>query len=149
MSQVLSLRITDKMADRLERFARHLGNGMTRSKAGVLLLEEALREAEFAHIEFRDTILGRQAFLKGTGITVWEMIMIARGYDFDATHIAEDYRYSVNIVQTAFNYYKAYKEEIDLAIEDNNIDLEAMKRLLPGLRIHTAPKEEIAGEHHC
>ena len=40
MSQILSLRIPDRMAERLERFARRQGNGMTRNKAGILLLEE-------------------------------------------------------------------------------------------------------------
>ena len=55
MSQILSLRIPDTMIDRLDRFARRLGNGMTRTKAGVLLLEEALREAEFSFVEYRDS----------------------------------------------------------------------------------------------
>ncbi len=39
------------MIERLDKFARKLGNGMTRTRAGVLLLEESLREADFAAIE--------------------------------------------------------------------------------------------------
>src|SRR5437016_490131 len=58
VSQVLSLRIPDRMAERLDRFARRQGNGMTRTKAGVMLLEESLREAEFALIEYRDSSIG-------------------------------------------------------------------------------------------
>ena len=145
MSQVLSLRVPDQMADRLERFARRQGNSMTRNKAGILLLEEALREAEFAHIEYRDTIIGRQPYLKGTGLAVWEMIMIAHSYEFDAERIAQEYPYSVSVIQAAFHFYEAYHEEIDQAIEDNNMGYEAIKRLLPNAKLFLVPSKTPAG----
>jgi hypothetical protein len=148
MSQILSLRVPDQMSERLERFARRQGNGMTRTKAGVLLLEESLREAEFAYVEYRDSAIGRQPYLKGTGLAVWEMIMIARDYQFDAERIAQDYHYPVELVQAAFHFHEAHREEIDQAVEDNNIGYEAMKRQLPGLKLLTVPKEEAAGERH-
>ena len=141
MSQILSLRVPDQMAERLERFARRQGNGMTRTKAGVLLLEEALREAEFAHIEYRDTSVGRQPFLKGTGLAVWEMILIARSYAFDPEQIARKYPYPLAVIQAALNFYGVYREEIDQAIEDNNIGYEAMKRLMPNVKLFTVPSE--------
>src|SRR5450432_3655432 len=78
MSQILSLRIPDQMVERLDRFARRLGNGMTRTKAGVMLLEESLRESEFSFVEYRDSAIGRQPYLKGSGLAIWEVIMIAR-----------------------------------------------------------------------
>jgi len=146
MSQILSLRVPDQMAERLERFARRQGNGMTRTKASVLLLEEALRETEFAHVEYRDSAVGRQPYLKGTGLTVWELIMIARGYTFDAERIAQDYQIPLEVVQAAFHFYEAYREEIDQAIDDNNIGYEAMKRLLPSLKLFSVPKEDAAAE---
>jgi uncharacterized protein (DUF433 family) len=140
MSQVLSLRIPDRMAERLDRFARRLGNGMTRTKAGMLLLEEALREVEFAFIEYRDSPIGRQPYMKGSGLAIWEVIMIARHYDFDAERMARDYPYPVDNIKAAFHYYEAYREEIDQAIEDNNIGYEAMKQLLPGIRLFEVPQ---------
>ena len=59
MSQVLSLRIPDNLAERLDRFVRRQGKGMSRTRAGLMLLEEALREADFASIEFRNSPVGR------------------------------------------------------------------------------------------
>ncbi len=149
MSQVLSLRVPDQMADRLDRFARRQGNGMTRNKVSMLLLEEALREAEFAHIEYRDTILGRQPFVKGTGMAVWEMIMVARSYQFGADRIAQEYRYPVSVIQAAFHFYEAYRDEIDQAIEDNNMGYEAIKRLFPTAKLFLVPEEEATMENRA
>ena len=133
MSQVLSLRVPDQLAERLDRFARRLGNGMTRTRAGVLLLEEALREAEFALIEFRDSLVGRQACMKDSGLAVWEVILVAGHYGMDVEATARHLQRSTEWVRAAFNYYEAYRDEIDRAVEDNRIGYEAMKRLLPGL----------------
>jgi uncharacterized protein (DUF433 family) len=131
MSQIISVRVPDQTAERLERFARRQGNGMTRTKAVVLLLEEALSEAEFACIEYRDSPLGRQPYIQGTGLTVWEMVMIGRSYDFEAERMAQEYHYPVASVHAAFHFYESHTKEIDQAIEDNNTGYEAMKRRLP------------------
>lgn len=147
MSQILSLRLPDQMAERLDRFARRLGNGMTRTKAGVMLLEEALREAEFASIEYRDSPIGRQAYMKGSGLAIWEVIMIAKKYNLDAERMAQDYPYPAEKIKAALNYYEAYRDEIDQAIEDNHIGYEAMKRLLPHVQLFDVPKEVLNGEN--
>ena len=146
MSQVLSLRVPERMIERLDRFARRQGNGMTRTKASVLLLEEALQEIEFAHIEYRDSVIGRQPYMKGSGLAVWEVVMIARRYDFEAERMARDYPYPVENIKAVLNYYEAYQEEIDQAIEDNNIGYEEMKRLLPNIRLFEVPQEVLSGE---
>jgi len=146
VSQILSLRVPDQMIQRLDRFARRLGNGMTRTKAGVMLLEESLRETEFAGIEYRDSPVGRQPYMKGSGLAIWEVILIARQYDMDAERMARDYPYPVENIKAAIYFYDAYREEIDQAIEDNHLGYEAMKRLLPNLRLFEVPKEEMREE---
>lgn len=146
MSQIISLRVPDQLAERLERFARRHGNGMTRTRAGVLLLEESLQESEFACIEYRDSPVGRQPYLKGSGLAVWEVIMIARRYDFDAERMAQDYPYPIENLKAALNFYEAYRQEIDQAIEDNDIGYEAMKRLLPTVRLFEAPPQMLREE---
>jgi hypothetical protein len=60
VSKVVSLRLRDDQVERLQRTARYLGRSPTETAA--LLLEESLREREFAGIEFRDSPVGRQAF---------------------------------------------------------------------------------------
>jgi uncharacterized protein (DUF433 family) len=146
VSHILSLRIPDQMVERLDRFARRLGNGMTRTKAGVMLLEESLREAEFSFVEYRDSPIGRQPYMKGSGLAIWEVIMIAKRYDMDAEKIAEHYPYPVPNIKAALNFYDAYHDEIEQAIEDNHIGFEAMKRLLPNIRLFEVPEETIRGE---
>jgi uncharacterized protein (DUF433 family) len=146
VSHILSLRIPDQMVERLDRFARRLGNGMTRTKAGVMLLEESLREAEFSFVEYRDSPIGRQPYMKGSGLAIWEVIMIAKRYDMDAEKIAEHYPYPVPNIKAALNFYEAYHDEIEQAIEDNHIGYEAMKRLLPNIRLFEVPEETIRGE---
>ena len=139
MSQNVSLRLPDELVTRLDRFARRLGNGTTRSRAGLILIDEALREEEFTGIEFRNTAAGRQPFVKNTGLGVWEVIMIARRFDMDAGRTAAYLHYPVDIAKVALNYYEAYRAEIDQALEDNNIGEERLKRLFPHLRVFTVP----------
>src|SRR5689334_14396238 len=105
MSQNVSLRLPDDVVRRLDRFARRLGNGTTRSRAGLILIDEALREEEFTGIEFRSTSIGRQPFVKETGLAVWEFIMIARRFDLDAERTAAFLRYPVETAQAALSYY--------------------------------------------
>jgi len=138
----MSIRLPDELASRLDRFARTLGNGMTRTRVSVLLLEEAVREEEFAGIEFRNTVLGRQPFVKQSGMTVWEFIMVAQGFDLDAERTAAYLQCPVESVKAALNYYHAYREEIDQAIEDNHIGEEGLRRMFPNLRVFTFPAQD-------
>jgi hypothetical protein len=141
MSQTLSLRLPDELIERIDRFARRLGNGMTRSRAGMLLIDEALREEEFRGIEFRNTAIGRLPFVKHSGMAVWEYIMIARRFDLDAERTAAHLEQPVEWVKAALNYYAAYPEEIDRTIEDNHYGEERLKRLFPNLRVFEVPAD--------
>ena len=77
-STVVSLRVSPKQAERLQRKARSLGRSP--SETGAILLEESLRRDEFAFIDFRDSPAGRQACLQGTRLSVWMVVKIARSY---------------------------------------------------------------------
>jgi hypothetical protein len=77
MSKVMSLRLKDEQVTRLQQAARSLGRSP--SQAAVLLLEEALRARDFAFVEFRDSAFGRQAFLQGTRLAVWQVVATWRG----------------------------------------------------------------------
>ena len=138
MSQTVSLRLPDELVSRLDRFARRLGNGTTRSRASMILLDEALREEEFSGIEFRNTTVGRQPYIKQSGMAVWEFIMVARRFDLDAERTAAHLQYPVELVKAALNYYAAYREEIDRALLDNEIGEERLRRIFPNLRVFDA-----------
>lgn len=111
-----------------------------------MLLEESPREAEFAGVEYRDSAIGRQPYMKGSGLAMWEVIMIAKRYDMNAERMARDYPYPVENIKAALNFHEAYQEEIDQAIADNNISYEVMKRLLPNIRLFEVPKDAVYEE---
>ena len=132
-SQVVSLRLPVDQARRLKRLARRLGKSA--SETAALLIDEALRQSEFAYIEFRDSTVGRQAYVKGSSLAVWEVILVAQHYQLDAEKAAAHLEWPVVKVQAALNYAAAFPEEIRLAIEDNReVDFNSLKKMLPGLK---------------
>jgi hypothetical protein len=129
MSKVVSLRLPDVTAARLEATARRAGRSI--SEIGARMVEESLRLNEFAEIEFRSFQGERLACLKGS-IRIWKIIMVARDYDFDIEKTAAHFQFPVYRIEAAFSYYRAYPEEIDRVIADNDAwTFERIKQVLP------------------
>jgi hypothetical protein len=130
MSQVVSMRLKEGQMERLRRVARQMG--LTPSETCARLVEEALRRGEFAFIDFRDSAVGRQAYVQGSSLAVWEVVMVGECYDLDPERTAQHLRWPVVRVQAAFKYAHAFAEEIEAAIRDNDaMDFEALSRMLP------------------
>jgi uncharacterized protein (DUF433 family) len=130
MSHVVSIRFKDSQMERLRRLARRLGR--TPSEAGALLVEESLREAEFGHIDFRDSAVGRQAYVKGSTLAVWEVVRLAQSYGMDVTKTARHLEWLPFRVQAALNYAAAFPKEIEEAISDaERSDFTALSQMLP------------------
>src|SRR5687768_15434741 len=106
---VISSRLDPEQESRLNKMARQLGR--TPSETSALLIEEGLRRAEFAFIDFRNSPIGRQPYLQGSSLAVWEIVWIARGYHHDAEKTAAHLEISKPKVQAALNYAKVYPEE--------------------------------------
>lgn len=133
MSHVVSIRLKDDQLVRLKRFARRAGK--TQSEMGAQFIEEAMREAEFAFIEFRNNAVGREAYMKGSRVQVWMVIVIAKGHGMSLERTAEYFNRPEEWVQAAFNYYRAFPQQIDDAIADyESITFEDLQRKLPGIR---------------
>jgi uncharacterized protein (DUF433 family) len=133
MSKVLSLRLKDDQMARLQRVARQLGRRP--SDAAALLLEEAMREREFAFIEFRDSLAGRQPYLKGTRLAVWWVASIAPEFGSEPERMAKALWLSPAAVGGALAYAAAYPAEIQNAIDDSPHSAEDLKRLVPQLAV--------------
>jgi hypothetical protein len=132
-SMTISMRLPVKSGQRLKRLARR--HGWTASDASARLVEEGLRRSEFAFIDFRDSASGRHAFIQGSSLAVWEVIMIARDYKSDAAAVAGHLRWPEAKAQAALNYAKAFPDEIDAALSENDeTDFEALSRMLPQAR---------------
>ena len=130
MSQVVSLRLQENQIERLRRLARRLGR--TPSETSALLVEEALREAEFGFITFRNSPAGRPAYVQGHSLAVWEVVSVGRSNGLDLVRTARHLKWPVHLVQAALNYATAFPQEIEAALADNEtLDFEALHRMLP------------------
>src|ERR1700691_3971174 len=85
-SIVVSMRLPAESGRRLKRMANR--HGWTASDTSARLVEEGLRRAEFAFIDFRDSAAGRQACIQGSTLAVWEVAMLLRAYKEDAAAVA-------------------------------------------------------------
>src|SRR5215469_9049483 len=105
---VLSMRLPVESGQRLKRMAsRH---GWTASDASARLVEEGLRRAEFAFIDFRDSAAGRQACIQGSTLAVWEVMLLVQSYKSNAAAVAKHLKWPESRVQAAVNYAKAFPE---------------------------------------
>jgi hypothetical protein len=129
-SIVISMRLPAKSGKRLRRMAsRH---GWTPSDASARLVEEGLRRSEFAFIDFRNSAAGRQACVQGSSLAVWEIMLLARDYKNDPRKVARHLRWPEAKVQAAFNYAKAFPDEIKSALADHDaVDFESLSQMLP------------------
>jgi len=129
-SMVLSMRLPVESGRRLKRIAtRH---GWTPSDASARLVEEGLRRSEFAFLDFRDSPVGRQAYIQGSTLAVWEVILLLRSYKGSVAAVAKHLRWPEAKVRAAVNYAEAFPEEISEATAENDaVDFETLKRMLP------------------
>jgi hypothetical protein len=132
-SIVVSMRIPTESGKRLKRMANR--HGWTPSDASARLVEEGLRRAEFAFIDFRDTPVGRQACIQGSSLAIWEIAMLLRASNQDAGQVAKQLEWPEFRVQAAVNYIEAFRAEIDEQLREfDAIDFASLKRLLPNIQ---------------
>ena len=129
-STVISMRLPAESGRRLKRMANR--HGWTASDASARLVEEGLRRSEFAFIDFRDSAAGRQAFIQGSSLSVWEIMLLLRSYKNDAAAVARHLEWPDVKVRAAIHYAEAFRSEIDEAIAENDSsDPTWIKRMLP------------------
>src|ERR1700757_2634151 len=129
-SIVISMRLPAESGKRLKRMANR--HGWTASDASARLVEEGLRRSEFAFIDFRDSPVGRQAYIQGSSLAVWEVMLLVRSYKGNVPAVAKHLEWPEAKVQAAINYTKAFPQEIEGALSENAAtDFEALKRMLP------------------
>jgi uncharacterized protein (DUF433 family) len=133
-SATLSIRIPADTKRWLEKFSRSRGS---LSSAASLLIEEARRHEQFRAVEFRDSPLGRLAFVQGTRIAVYFLWMTARDYGFDAPQVAEHFGWPLWKVESALAYAETYRDEISGLVEEHREldDEAALRTILPSLRV--------------
>jgi hypothetical protein len=127
---VVSMRLPMTSGKRLKRWARQ--HGWTPSDTSARLVEEGLRRSEFAFIDFRDSAAGRQAYVQGSSLAVWEVMLLVRNYKADASRVARHLQWPELKVRAAMNYAEAFPAEIEEALSENeSVNLATLKRMLP------------------
>lgn len=129
-SLVVSMRLPTESESRLKRMAKR--HGWTTSDTSARLVEEGLRRSEFAYIDFRDSSAGRQAYIQGSSLAVWEVMFLVRSFQEDTAAAARHLQWPQAKVQAAVNYAQAFAQEIEEALEGQSaVDFEALRRMLP------------------
>ncbi|MBL8290329.1 MAG: hypothetical protein JNN08_00760 [Bryobacterales bacterium] len=126
----INVELRDEQAARLDRFATGLRK--SRVEATAQLIEEGLRRAEFPAIEFRDSAAGRQAYVVGSGLAVWEILMVAEGYGLDPDSTAQHLQLDRDRVSQALRYASAFESEVLQALDENrSMTAEKLRASLP------------------
>jgi hypothetical protein len=95
-------------------------------------LDEGLRRDEFAFIDFRDSPVGRQAFVHGSRLAVWQVCKLVREQGGDIRKTARHLEWPAAKVRAAMNYVEAFPDEVEEAIRDSGVHTFAsIARLLP------------------
>jgi len=128
-SVTLSIRVSEDMRNWLARFAKARGSvGGTAAR----LLEEARRKEDFPGVDFRDTPLGRVAFVQGTRVQVALACQLAHEWGFDPSRLSKHYGWPLWTAESAVGYMREYAEEI-ARDEKDLLDATALRKKLPRL----------------
>ena len=76
-----------------------------------LYLKEKVLEEEFPGIGFRDSASGREAYLIGHRVAIWEVIHIQKETR-NVAKTAEHFRWPAAVVRCALAYAKAQSKEV-------------------------------------
>jgi uncharacterized protein (DUF433 family) len=117
MPNPISLRLGDGTLERLSTCAAR--SHLAPRTLAQRYIEEGLRHDAHPAIHFIDGLAGRRPTLLGTGLDVWEVIAVVRENGGSVSEAAAYLEAPVNLVQSAVNYYAAYRDEIDDWIEAN------------------------------
>jgi uncharacterized protein (DUF433 family) len=105
--------VSGRVPTRYERLVAKQARAARTSKSDLVaryVIEKSL-ETEFPGISFRDSLSGREAYLTGHRVAVWEVVVVhedARTVAKTATH----FRWPQVLVKRALAYAKAFPDEI-------------------------------------
>jgi|SRR5215469_12608900 len=105
-SVVISMRLPVESGNRLKRMANR--HGWAASDASARLVEEGLRRSEFAYIDFRDSAAARQAYVQGSTLAVWEVLLLFHNHSAEVSAVARHLKRPEAKVQAAVNYAKPF-----------------------------------------
>lgn len=91
--------------------------------------------AEYPGVEFRDCASGREAFVVGSSLAVWEIVMLAHAYQMDLGKLATHLGWTLERATQVMSYAEAHPAAVEAAIADNDAATEErLRTFLPHYR---------------
>ncbi len=116
--------VSGRVPLRYERLVVKQARAARTSKSNLVaryVMEKSL-ESEFPGIAFRDSLSGREAYLSGHRVAVWEIVDVYE--ELKAVgKTAEHFHWASVLVKRALAYAKAFPEEIRRSQEGERHDL--------------------------
>ncbi len=143
MSQPVTVRLPDTAAEELRVIAHREHRSV--SEIGARFIDEGLRQQRFHYIEFRSFNGERHACFKGA-LQIWHSSWSQKAMKWMRRRQRRILT-SLEKVQAGFQYYEIYPEEIDRALEENDLGYERLKALFPNIQlVSTAAQTLGAGD---
>jgi hypothetical protein len=90
----------------------------------------------FPHISTRMVNDAPEAFVLGTGLSIWEIAWLARSYNGDAEAVARHTMADRALIEEGLRYAAAHPSQVDAEIRQHTeVSLEELRALLPGIRV--------------
>ena len=125
----ISLRVAAEVKFELERIARRFGTSP--ATLGADYVTQGVRMAKHPSIEFRQTPIGRMAYVRGVRLPVWLAVQTVEESGGDADKAAKLLRLPVLLLRAALAYARDFPEEIAADNEAGRQPLEELERLVP------------------
>jgi uncharacterized protein (DUF433 family) len=98
--------------------------------------EDPNPQMEFPHIAFRDSATGRQAYLRGHRLGVWQIASASRSFDGNVQQVAHHFRLETGLVEEALAYAAAHPQEIEAELRyAETFDIERLRTFVPNARL--------------
>jgi uncharacterized protein (DUF433 family) len=110
--------VSGRVPPRYERLVVKQAQAARTSKSNLVaryVMEKSI-EGEFPGISFRDSLSGREAYLTGHRVAVWEVLEL-QAETKSIKKTAEHFRWPEVLVKRALAYAKAFPEEIQRSRE--------------------------------
>ncbi len=111
--------VSGRVPARYERLVTRQARAARTSKSDLVaryVIEKSL-ETEFPGISFRDAVSGREAYLTGHRVAVWEVLAV-HGETKSVEKTADYFHWPRVLVKRALAYAKAFPEEIGRAHDE-------------------------------
>jgi hypothetical protein len=85
-------------------------------------------------IDIRSSVVGEQAYVRGSSLAVWEIMLLVQSYDGNLAAVAKHLQWPLEKVEAAANYAREFPEEITRALAENSaVDFDSLKRMFPNI----------------